>query len=181
MGYEVEVKFRIDNLDEIERKVRRMAEFVIEKHEKDIYFNSPIRDFAETDEALRIRRDVEGVVLTYKGRKIDPETKTREEVKVRICPEYEENMIEVLQKLGFRKFAEVRKKRKIFRMQDVTFCIDSLEIGDFIEIEVESDDIEGAKKKIFEIVESLNLRRDDGIRKSYLELLIEKRQDSANC
>jgi adenylate cyclase class 2 len=87
----------------------------------------------------------------------------------------------VLQKLGFRKFAEVRKKRKIFRMQDVTFCIDSLEIGDFIEIEVESDDIEGAKKKIFEIVESLNLRRDDGIRKSYLELLIEKRQDSANC
>jgi len=77
------VKFRVEDLSEIEEKLGD-AEFVIEKVEEDIYLNHPCRDFGETDEALRIRRDVEGIRVTYKGRKIDPETKTREEIKIEV-------------------------------------------------------------------------------------------------
>ena len=48
----------------------------------DTYYNHPSRDFAETREALRIRR-VDGVpMVTYKGTKLPGEVKARREA----CP-----------------------------------------------------------------------------------------------
>ncbi|WP_456478685.1 class IV adenylate cyclase [Geoglobus ahangari] len=168
---EVEVKFAVENPDEIERIVEEMAEFVIDKEEYDLYFNHPCRDFAETDEALRVRRDVEGVTLTYKGRKVDPETKTREEIKVRL--DDFDRMVAILGKLGFRVAGEVMKRRKIYRDGSVVICIDRLEgIGSFVELEIESDDVEGAKEKLFEYAEKLGLSREKSIRTSYLEMVL---------
>ncbi|AKG92173.1 adenylyl cyclase CyaB, putative [Geoglobus ahangari] len=168
---EVEVKFAVENPDEIERIVEEMAEFVIDKEEYDLYFNHPCRDFAETDEALRVRRDVEGVTLTYKGRKVDPETKTREEIKVRL--DDFDRMVAILGKLGFRVAGEVRKRRKIYRDGSIVICIDRLEgIGSFVELEIESDDVEGAKERLFEYAEKLGLSREKSIRTSYLEMVL---------
>jgi len=167
---EVEVKFRAENLDEVEEKVKKMAEFVIEKGERDIYFNSPCRDFRESDEALRIRRDVEGITLTYKGRKIDSETKSREEIKVKV-DSYEKAVL-LLKKLGFVPVREVVKNRKIYRMGDVLICLDSVEgLGSFVEIEMESEDLDAAKKKVFEIARMLGFDTNQSVRASYLELL----------
>ena len=57
-----------------------------EEFQEDIYFNSPIVDFAKTDEALRIRTTKQGdekhIFITYKGAKIDSESKTREEIEL---------------------------------------------------------------------------------------------------
>ena len=59
---EIEVKFRYK--EGVEEKVKEIAEFVIEKVEEDMYFNHPCKDFRESDEALRVRRDVEGIKIT---------------------------------------------------------------------------------------------------------------------
>ncbi len=169
---EVEVKFRITDAEAVERKISAFAEFVVEKIEEDIYFNHPCRDFAETDEALRIRRDSDGFTLTYKGSKIDPETKTRDEIKLRV--EDFEKMKEILTRLGFRVAGKVVKRRRIYRSDEVIICVDWLdELGTFVELEVESEDIEWAKKKIFEYAESLGLERGESIRKSYLEMILD--------
>lgn len=168
---EVEVKFAVENPDEIEEMVKGMAKFVIEKEEYDLYFNHPCRDFSETDEALRVRRDVEGITLTYKGRKVDPETKTREEIKVRL--EDFDGMKAILEKLGFRVAGEVRKRRKIYRDGDIVICIDRLEgLGSFVELEIESEDVEGAKERLFEYARRLGLSREKSIRTSYLEMVL---------
>ena len=45
----------------------------------DEYYAHPARDFAITDEALRLRTENNLTVITYKGPKLDRETKTREE------------------------------------------------------------------------------------------------------
>ena len=45
----------------------------------DRYFAHPCRDFARTDEALRLRRDGDDVAITWKGPRIDAATKTRRE------------------------------------------------------------------------------------------------------
>ena len=166
------MKFRVTDLEKLERRISALAEFVVEKVEDDVYFNHPCRNFAETDEALRIRRDSDGVTLTYKGSKIDPETKTRDEVKLKI--DDFEKMKEILTKLGFRVSGRVVKKRRIYRDDEVTICIDWLEgLGNFVEIEIESEDVEGAKKKIFEYTEMLGLEREKSIRKSYLEMILD--------
>ncbi len=172
---EVEVKFRAENLDEVEEKVKKMAEFVIEKIEKDIYFNSPWRDFRESDEALRIRSDVEGITLTYKGKKVDNETKSREEIKVKV-DSYEKAVL-LLERLGFVPVREVVKRRKIYRMGNVLICLDSVEgLGDFVEIEIGADpsDFEAAKKKVLEITEKLGFNLSQSVRSSYLEMLEAK-------
>ena len=174
---EVEAKFKVADISAIENILKNFAEFVIEKIEDDIYFNHPCKDFRESDEALRIRRDIEGIKVTYKGKKLDAETKTREEIKIEV--DSFERAFKLFEKLGFRVAGKVRKLRKIYRYGDAIICLDHLEnLGDFVEIEIESDDIEEAKEKIFEIANALGLKREKSIRMSYLEMLSDVADNS---
>ncbi|RLE46065.1 MAG: class IV adenylate cyclase [Candidatus Methanomethylicota archaeon] len=164
---EVEVKFRMKN--GVAEKVRAIAEFVIRKEEVDLYFSSPIKDFKETDEALRLRRDIEGITITYKGPKIDSETKSREEIKLKV--DSFEKAVQLLEKLGFKPVREVRKIREIYKFGDAIICLDDVDgLGKYIEIEIESNSIE-AKSEIFKIAELLGYSKNESIRDSYLELL----------
>ena len=167
---EVEVKFKA-SID-VEDKIRSIAEFVCEKEEIDLYFNSPVRDFRKSDEALRIREDPEGVKITYKGPKIDPETKTRKEIEISV--DNYDRAVELLKRLGFIPVREVVKRRRIYRLEDVTICFDEVKgLGSFVEIEMKSEDLESAKRKILEIAKRLGFDPARSIRKSYLELLEE--------
>lgn len=166
MGMEVEVKFRLK--EGVAEKVEEIAEFIIEKEEIDLYFNHPCRDFKLSDEALRVRKDIEGIKMTYKGPKVDSETKSREEVNLKI--EDLETAVQLLKKLGFIPVREVRKKRKIFKFGNAIICLDSVEgLGNFIEIEIEGG-IED-KNLLFRIAKKLGYSREESIRESYLEML----------
>ncbi|MDI9643398.1 MAG: class IV adenylate cyclase [Archaeoglobales archaeon] len=162
---EVEVKFKLK--PGVEEKIMEIAEFLEEKEEFDVYFNHPCRDFAKTDEALRIRLEKK-VKLTYKGPKVDSETKSREEVNVEVSG-FEETL-KLLEFLGFRKFRSVKKHRKIYKKGNAMICVDSVEgLGEYVEIEVEG----GLQNKdeIFRIAEILGYSKKESIRLSYLEML----------
>ncbi|MEM2727073.1 MAG: class IV adenylate cyclase [Archaeoglobaceae archaeon] len=162
---EVEAKFRLK--PGVEEKIRKIANFVEEKDEFDVYLSHPCRDFARTDEALRIRIDKK-IKLTYKGPKVDSETKSREEVNVEV-KSFEETL-KLFEFLGFKKFRTVKKRRKIFKLEKAIICVDSVEgLGDFIEIEVEGG-LEN-KEEIFEIAKILGYSKAESIRLSYLEML----------
>ncbi len=169
---EVEIKAKIEDVEEIEEKIKKLnANLLKEVVEEDIYFNHPCRDFLETDEALRIRNDN---TLTYKGRKVDRETKAREEITAKIYSI--ENTIKILEKLGFHKTGSVRKKRKYYQIGKITISLDNVEnLGNFIEIECIGE-YEPSKKKVMEFAEKLNLK--NLIRKSYLEMLLENQRGS---
>ncbi|MFO7968355.1 MAG: class IV adenylate cyclase [Archaeoglobaceae archaeon] len=174
---EVEVKFRIENIREVEEKVADFAEFIVDKTESDVYFNSPWKDFNESDEALRIRKDDEGVTITYKGPKIDSMTKSREEVKVNI-DDYQSG-IQLLKGLGFTPFGEVVKNRRIYQLEGATFSVDRVEdLGEFLEIELQGDRSEVGEKtmQIFRLAQHLGFHEEQSIRRSYLELLKEKEE-----
>jgi|Deesub1362A_J573_1020465.scaffolds.fasta_scaffold00318_9 adenylate cyclase class 2 len=169
---EIEVKFRLDR--DIKHIIQQFATFEIEKVEEDIYFNSPSRDFRETDEALRVRKDVEGFSITYKGPKVDSETKSREEIKLRVNDF--NAAVELFKKLGFREAGRVVKKRTIYRVGNAIICLDDVEgLGKFVEIEVECDDLEKGKQEIFEIAEKLGFDKGESIRRSYLEMVLERK------
>ena len=53
---EVEVKAKIENFEDMKKKLENLGAIKSKKEfQEDIYFNSPIVDFAKSDEALRIR------------------------------------------------------------------------------------------------------------------------------
>ena len=70
--------------------------------EVDRYFNHPARDFAETDEALRIRRIGPVNRITYKGPRVDTVTKTRQELELPLVEGEKSaaDWITLLEKLG---------------------------------------------------------------------------------
>ncbi len=164
---EVEVKARIPS-DFPDRIIRDMVsgwEALPERVQEDIYFSHPCRDFSKTDEALRIRCQGDETLFTYKGPKLDGISKTREELEVP-CPE---GLKQILERLGFERVGEIRKRRRSFFKEGVTVCLDDVEgLGKFLEIESRSEDADSAEDLVG-MLEEVGLKSE---RRSYLELLI---------
>jgi adenylate cyclase class 2 len=142
------------------------AEFLETVAQSDTYYDAPHRDFAETDEAFRLRTvatateefqrsgddddlaaDVDAVLsgdaraggetrVTYKGPLVEAESKTREEFETTVGDG--EEMAAVLDGLGFEPAADVRKLRAKYELDDFTVLLDAVEgVGDYVEIETE--------------------------------------------
>jgi adenylate cyclase class 2 len=170
---EVEVKARAPK--DIAEKIAALGASVlaVENHQ-DLYFNSPLRDFKESDEALRIRIKEEGARLTYKGPKLDKTTKSRLERTVKIDDPQQMELI--LSAIGFVLSAQVRKRRSKYSYEGVVLAIDEVEgLGSFVEVEAEGvGDYEEQRLKVLSILSQLGLH--ESIQSSYLELLEEKRR-----
>ncbi len=185
MKYEVEQKFPVDNLRAVEERLGEMgAEISDERIEIDRYYNHPARDFAETDEALRIRRTGPVNRITYKGPKIDKVTKTRQELELPLGEgeTAAADWMKLLETLGFRTVSEVHKRRRKARVarqdRSVEVSLDEVTgLGTFVELEivVEEKDLDWARGCIADLAEELGLGQSE--RRSYLRLLLEKGRD----
>jgi len=180
---EVEVKAKINDFDSVKKMLNEInAEKTHVEHQEDSYFNSPIKDFGITDEALRIRKvrisETSKIFITYKGPKIDSQSKTREEIEVGI--EDASKLTKIFQHLGFKKVATVIKNRTIYNLNQYIISLDEVEgLGPYMEIETDLEDgseFSDELNKIFDIFKKLHIT--DGFeRTSYLELL---EQDKSN-
>src|SRR3990172_8548894 len=87
MHFEVEQKHRLEKVPElVARLAERGAVLGPPVVQSDQYFAHPARDFAQTDEALRIRTIGDASFVTYKGPKLDTKTKTRRELELPLHP-----------------------------------------------------------------------------------------------
>src|SRR5687768_1938645 len=114
MQLEVEQKYPVANHEQVRAQLAGLGcVFRAPLEQADLYFAHPARNFAQTDEALRLRRCVtEGSVaegsrdeacITYKGPKLDPTTKTRREIELPITgKDGYERYRELLEVLGFQ-------------------------------------------------------------------------------
>lgn len=174
---EVEVKAHAPNLNEIEEKIVEIgASREGEEYQEDLYFNAPHRDFAQTDEALRIRKikkeNSEETYITYKGAKMDNVSKTRKEIEVAV--ENPSKVADILQSLSFRPVATVRKNRIIYTLGELIITLDKVHgVGDFVEIEKETAEGEDTKEALNEIFATYSkIGIENGFeRSSYLELM----------
>ena len=181
MKYEVEQKFPVDDLAMAEHSLAAMeVEISGARIEVDVYYAHPARDFAATDEALRIRRVERRSLLTYKGPKIDAATKTRQEIELPLGTEESSAAAwgELLEALGFRPVAEVRKQRRKamvpWQGRQVEVSLDQVEpLGSFVELEsvAAPEDVESAKACVASLAATMGLVKTE--RRSYLELLLE--------
>lgn len=184
MQYEVEQKFRLG--EQAESIVARLAEIgateIGEVRQADHYFNHPVRDFATTDEALRIRSIGDQNWLTWKGPKIDQKTKTRREIETALGDgsKTADEIAEVLTILGFHSVAVVRKVRKQFEIErngrSFELAFDRVDdVGEFLEVELlaEKDDLEAAQQALKALCDEIGLADSAIERKSYLGMLLD--------
>lgn len=188
MRFEIEKKFRVESFEKLKRDVERLGGTPAPVTEQiDCYYQHPQRDFAETDESLRMRQCGEATYLTYKGPKFDAETKSRVEEEVRLADgrPAADTCRELVRRLGFTPVAVVRKERATFAVEvqgrAVEIALDEVEhVGRFAEIETTvvadgSDDpaVEAAKAVVQQVADSLGLEQTE--RRSYLRMLLENR------
>ena len=127
---EVEVKAKIESFSEMEEKLDKIGAIKTKKEfQEDIYFNSPVVDFAQTDEALRIRttkeNDKTNIFITYKGPKIDKQSKTRREIEMGI--EDSQKCSDIFEEIGFKKVRTVRKNRQYYAFENFEISLDDIE------------------------------------------------------
>ncbi|MHA1376413.1 MAG: class IV adenylate cyclase, partial [Promethearchaeota archaeon] len=195
---EVEIKVRIQDLEGLRDTIRfNGGLYKISLLHEDTYFNMPkeLRDFKNTDEAIRLRKSEEfdknnndfslnsKYYLTYKGKKIDSSTKTRKEIEVKV--DNLDNMKEILNILGFQEVLLIQKERELFELlyqdEKIEILLDYIPLLNqyFMELEMvvsSPQDIDEARGILFKLLEIFNVNKEESIRKSYLELIVEKQE-----
>lgn len=184
--YEVELKVRADHGRVRQRLEALGATSLGTVTQEDTYFDAPDREFARTDEALRVRRERPSggdprVFLTYKGPLVDDQSKTRREAETRVDDEAAVRAI--LDGLDYDAAATVRKERARYSIGGCTVTLDTVDgLGQFVEVEVEregaiddsggdpSEDIAALREEAVAVMDRLGLDSENGIRTSYLGL-----------
>ncbi|MBY8980504.1 MAG: class IV adenylate cyclase [Candidatus Lokiarchaeota archaeon] len=196
---EVEIKVKISDPILIRKKFEDFnGVYKLSLQHEDTYFNMPkgLRNFKQTDEALRLRKSIEfdrvnkelaqkiNYFITYKGKKIDKTTKTREEIEVKI--DEIEDMKNLLKLLGFREVFTVIKERELydfkFKNTRIEALIDYIPILEqyFVEVELITESyksVDENKKLLFQFLENFGIKKQESVRLSYLELIVEKIMD----
>lgn len=174
MPVEFEVKARVPPGRVADLRARLGEPLAVEAH-RDAYYAHPARDFAATDEALRLSRRGDRVELTYKGPRLDARTKARREVTLGLADAAAAEAL--LDGLGFRLVAEVRKTRTLFEAAGFEVALDDVPgLGAFVELErvlPEGASREAAEREAFALLDAWGLRETE--RRSYLEMLLSRR------
>ena len=192
--FEVEIKFRVDNVADLECRLRQRfgeVEFSGPVTETDAFFEHPCRDFKQTDEALRLRcREFpDGTSehsLTYKGPKIDTSTKTRREIELPITDS--ERWDSLLSALGFSQFATVQKFRRRLKLtvnhRHIEIVLDTLPVlpesrRTFLEIETlaTAEALDECRSLILDLANQLEL--GEPIQDSYLKMVLRREEKGA--
>ena len=180
MKYEVEQKFRVSDSVATEQMLLalgcKLSEGVVQV---DTYFSHPARDFRETDEVLRLRCDGDTNFITYKGPKIDKQTKTRVELELELPPgeQFDQQFRQLWAVLGFQKLVEVKKSRKNASVNwegaSIEVAVDHVEgLGAFVELEAiaEEQELDIARQRVASLAAHLGLNENE--RRSYSELML---------
>jgi adenylate cyclase class 2 len=180
MPIEVEHKFPISDAADFQRRLAALDPTPGEtESQSDQYFNHPSRDFATSDEALRIRRIGSQNFFTYKGPNLDRTSKTRREIELELAAGQQAaaDAAAMLSELGFKPVAEVRKQRRHaivdWQGQQVLVALDEVDgLGSFVELEIVTSDehVEAARQCLLALAGQLGLANAE--RRSYLELLL---------
>lgn len=177
--FEIEIKAKITDsqYDYVLKYLDKSFSYQGSVFEKDTYFNGIDRDFAKTDEAFRIRKEIKDdkpqYLVTYKGAKLSKNIKVRKELETAV--EDYDTFYEIITALGFKEVATVEKQRLYYKNDKYTATLDTVEgLGKFLELEIvadESEDYGIYTEKLFSLLNELGVDNSAATNTSYLEML----------
>ena len=183
MGKEIEIRYELNNKNELEKWLNEKAKLIHTSHQIDTYYDNKLNSFAKDPghiyDWLRVRESNGKITFNYKHWL--PEG----EVIRKYCEENEltissaEEMKKILCNLGFEVFIVVDKLRNSWIYGEYEISIDTVkELGDYIEIEYKGEDnsdIESIIKKLNSTLEEITAKVGDEDHGGYGFKLIQKR------
>lgn len=160
-GQETEVKFYINNLAKIEKRLIELGADLIQPrvHESNLRFDTPDRSLKKERKVLRLRQD-ENAKLTFKSDTTAQNgVLSRKEIEFSV--ESFEAARELIEALGYEVILLYEKYRRTYELNGLHVMLDEMPYGDFVEIEGhDAESIRG-------IAGSLNLHWEAAIESSY--------------
>ncbi len=145
---EIEMKAELENPENLRNKLKKLgAKFLGKKRVVDIFFDFPDRKLEKRHNYLRLRKKGEKIILEFKGSREEGKSKIREETRIEV--EDFDNIVKILNLLGFIIIFKYEKNRETYHFEGAEIVIDELpKIGWFCEIEAKKENIieEIAKK-----------------------------------
>ena len=171
---EIEIRAEIGNdIKKIEQDIIDLgAKLKKQKEQVDKYFGE-ISLFKKVGYSflMRIRNEGDKKFLTYKGAesKIDGVWEEYE-----FSVDDEKKAEAMLKAMGLEEIIVVKKNRTEYTLDNLTICLDTIDgLGNFIEIESQdNDDVE--KERLHNLMEKLNIRKEQIIHKGYVTMLLIK-------
>jgi adenylate cyclase class 2 len=152
--------------------------FSYRQHQVDEYFTSKHKDFISTEECLRIRSIDSSTIFTWKPPSTEEILKSadywKEEVEfpVDASPSKAKRFLTAL---DFVSYVTVEKIREAYAddLGSEVACDEVSGLGFFVELEIQSRDIESARKSISQLAENLGLKDEDLSTVPYRDLVFE--------
>ena len=166
-----------------EEAIEKGFKLAHEVEETDTYFTDKDKEFVRTRTCLRIRRiDSNYMELTYKAKSSqDTERYGKKEVNIQIKPTDYEDLVTVLAGLGYIKYVEFTKYRKVYSKKDnnveYNIMLDNIKgIGDFVEFEIIThEDVSNSEreKKLADFIDEFNMTNGVEKKKPYRDIAKE--------
>lgn len=184
MNIEVEIKAKIDNFEEIRRKVSLKGKLIKSIRQIDEYYVPCHRDFfaqkPHPTEWLRIRTNPDKIVFEY-----DKSVNKRADGKQEYAEEYEteilsvEDFKKILNFLDFKKIITVDKQREYWDCGNLEIALDRVKgLGSFIEAEAKGSfkNAAEAEKDCLNFIKELGIKgiEEKQIKKGYPVLILNK-------
>lgn len=161
---ELEVKFYVNDLAAIERRLQQMGAHLEAPRvlEINLRFDTPDRQLSQQSKALRLRKDA-AIRMTYKGpAQSDGGARLRQEIEFEVSDF--DAAWSLFHELGYDVMTVYEKYRTTYRLGEVEVVLDELPYGKFVEIEGEDAAV------IRQEASRLGLHWDYGVAASYLVL-----------
>jgi adenylate cyclase class 2 len=148
MPNEIEIKFRIDNLRELNRRLRAAGfrRITPRTHEMNALYDLPGQPLRKRGELLRLRQYGKEWVLTHKSKGMAGRHKTRVELETKVTDG--EMMDAILRALGYQPTFRYEKFRAEWTDGRGDVVVDETPIGNFGEIEGPPRWIDQTAKKL---------------------------------
>ena len=169
MAQEIEVKFPLQNRQELTRKLHELGaqRLYPETFEDNIVLDRR-GELRTKGSLLRVRKFGKYSIATYKGpMSIAGGVKSREEVQTGV--ESFELAIQLFDSLGYKPVFRYQKFREVWRVSDVEVVLDRTPIGDYFEIE-------GPIDVIRTIAADLGMTMEQALRQTYADLYRQARR-----
>lgn len=175
---EIEVKARVQNVDELLRKIEELGvTFGSTLTQYDRVFlpnGTTIKEITAGVSALRIRiENGSKTIFTLKQRQNVELSAIEAEVEIVDG----ESLPALIQLLGYYEVLSIHKKRRKAEYKEYEICLDEVEgLGSFIEIQkFSSEDGEKIQNELFDFLKQFGIKDSDRERKGYDTLIDEKK------
>ena len=166
-----------------EEAIEKGFKLAHEVEETDTYFTDKDKEFVRTRTCLRIRRiDSKYMELTYKSKTSKViERYGKKEINIQVNIADYEDLVTVLAGLGYIKYVEFTKHRKVYSKKDnnieYNIMLDNIKgIGDFVEFEIIThEDVSNSEreKKLADFIDEFNMTNGVEKKKPYRDIAKE--------